>query len=251
MTFTWLLLAAAGFGAGFINAIAGGGSLISFPALLVTGMGTVQANATNTLAIWPGTVSSAWAYRSFIREEKGRAISLGIPSLAGGLVGSIILLNTPEKLFRQVVPWLIFFACGLLLAQGRVARLVASRRGGEAAHVPWGLWVMQFLISVYGGYFGAGIGILMLAAMGIFLPDAVQHANGLKVLFSLLINGIAAIYFLAVGAASLPEAALMAGAALFGGWVGALVAQRLPARLFRGVVVAYGFVVGMKLLLGS
>jgi uncharacterized membrane protein YfcA len=244
----WLLLAAAGFGAGFVNAIAGGGSLLSFPALLVTGMPSVTANATNTLAIWPGSVSSVFAYRTFILEERRNATTLAVPSLLGGLAGSIILLKTPESVFDAVVPWLIFFACALLMVQTRVARLVASRRGEAGAGTPWGLWAAQFLISVYGGYFGAGMGILMLAAMGIFLPDAVQHANGLKVLFGLLINGIAAVYFLVVGAARLPEAAFMAVAALAGGWVGAQVAQRLPARVFRAAVVIYGFAIGLKLL---
>jgi uncharacterized membrane protein YfcA len=243
-----LVLAVAGFVAGLINAVAGGGSLVSFPALLLTGMPAVAANATNTLAVWPGSVSSTWAYRGFIVEERRRATALAIPSLVGGLLGSIVLLHTPEKAFRAIVPWLILFACGLLLAQARVARLVASRRGAAETHVPWGLWVTQFLISVYGGYFGAGIGILMLAAMGIFLPDAVQRANGLKVLFAGLINGISAVYFLAVGAAWLPQAALMAVCALAGGWVGAHVAQRLPARVFRAVVVVYGVVIALKLL---
>jgi uncharacterized membrane protein YfcA len=244
----WLVLAVAGFVAGLINAVAGGGSLVSFPALLLTGMPAVAANATNTLAVWPGSVSSTWAYRDFIAQERRRAIALAIPSLLGGLAGSWILLHTSERVFRSVVPWLILFACVLLAGQTRVAQIVASRRGESDPHVPPALWVAQFLISVYGGYFGAGIGILMLAAMGIFLPGALQRANGLKVLFAGLINGIAAVYFLAVGAARLPEAALMAVCALAGGWVGAHVAQRLPARVFRAVVVSYGVVVALKLL---
>jgi uncharacterized membrane protein YfcA len=244
----WLVLGVAGFVAGLINAVAGGGSLVSFPALLLTGMPAVAANATNTLAVWPGSASSAWAYRGVIGEERRRATTLAIPSLVGGLAGSWILLHTSERVFRSVVPWLILFACALLLAQGRVASFLASRRGASARHVPPALWIAQLLISVYGGYFGAGIGILMLAAMGIFLPDSLQRANGLKVLFAGLINGISAVYFLAVGAARLPEAALMAACALAGGWAGAHVAQRLPARVFRAVVVSYGVVVALKLL---
>lgn len=245
---TWLLLAGAGFAAGVVNAIAGGGSLISFPALLLTGMPSVAANATNTVAIWPGTISSVLAYRRFIGEERRRAAVLALPSLVGGLIGSIVLIHTPETVFDAVVPWLILFACGLLAVQQRVAALITSRRSGDARRVPWELWASQFLISIYGGYFGAGIGILMLAAMGIFLPDAFQHANALKVLFSSLINGIAAVYFLGIGAADLPSAAVMAAAALAGGWVGAHVAQRLPARVFRIVVIAYGVLFAAKLL---
>ena len=244
----WLLLAGAAFAAGVVNAIAGGGSLLSFPALLLTGMPPVAANATNTVAIWPGTVSSTWAYRKLISEERRRAVILSVPSLLGGLAGSVLLLHTPEKAFKAVVPWLILFAAGLLALQGPVARWVARRIPMTGDRVPAPLWVAQFLISIYGGYFGAGIGILMLAAMAIFLPDTLQHANALKVLFSLLINGIAALYFLLAGAVHLPEAGLMAVTSVVGGYVGAHVAQRLPAWLLRYSVIAYAVVVAGKLL---
>ncbi len=245
----WILLAVAAFGAGVVNAIAGGGSLLSFPALLFTGMPSVAANATNTVAIWPGTLSSTWAYRKYIGEERRRAIVLAFPSLAGGLAGSVLLLNTPEKAFDVVVPWLILFAAGLLALQGPVARWVARRIPMTGDRVPAPLWVAQFLISVYGGYFGAGIGILMLAAMAIFLPDTLQHANALKVLFAMLINGIAAVYFLAAGAVHLPEAGLMMVASVIGGLAGAHLAQRLPAAVMRWSVVAYALVVAGRLFL--
>lgn len=244
----WLVLALAGFVAGIINAIAGGGSLVSFPALLLTGVPPVIANATNTVAIWPGTLSSVWAYREYVKDERHRAVILAWPSLIGGLAGSIILLHTSERAFRAIVPWLILFACALMLLQGPVSRLVVRRAAEGAHHVPPSLWVAQLLISVYGGYFGAGIGILMLAATAIFMPDSLQHANGLKVLFAMLINGIAAIYFLAVGATDLPAAGLMAVAALAGGYAGARLAQRLPPPLMRGAVVAYGVAIALYLL---
>lgn len=235
----WLILAVAGFAAGVVNAIAGGGSLLSFPALLLTGMPSVAANATNTLAVWPGSLSSVWAYRTYIREERHRARTLGLPSLLGGLAGSVLLLSTSEKAFNASVPWLILFACALLAMQGRVAQLVA-RTASENGMLPVGLWLSQFLISVYGGYFGAGMGILMLAAMAIFLPSSLQHANALKVLCAMLINGIAAVYFLFQNAARLPEAGLMAVASIIGGYVGARLAQRLPATLMRASVIVYG-----------
>jgi uncharacterized membrane protein YfcA len=245
---SWIILAVAGFVAGVINAIAGGGSLVSFPALMLTGMPPVAANATNTLAIWPGTLSSVWAYRKWIGEEGRRARILAWPSLAGGLLGSVILLHTPERAFRAVVPWLILFACGLLAMQGPVARFVARRTPATGSSVPPALWATQFLIAIYGGYFGAGIGILMLAGMAIFLPDTIQHANALKVLFSMLINGIAAVYFLGMGAAHLPEAGLMAVTSLAGGYAGAHLAQRMPALLMRIVVIAFGLAVAIQLL---
>ncbi len=247
---TFALLVAAGFAAGVINAIAGGGSLISFPALMYAGMGSVTANATNTVAIWPGTASSVFAYRDFLAGERHRAVVLSIPSAVGGLLGSWILLHTPERAFNAVVPWLILFACGLLSAQGPVARWVARRTGSSPARVPPALVVSQFLISVYGGYFGAGIGILMLSAMAIFIPHGLQTANALKVLFSCFINGISAVYFLVMGAARLREAAVMMAASLAGGWAGAHLAKRLPARVMRIAVVTYGVGVALKMLVG-
>jgi uncharacterized membrane protein YfcA len=243
----WLMLAAAGFIAGAINAVAGGGSLVSFPALLLTGMPAVAANATNAIAVWPGSLTSMLAYRTHLREERRIAAILTWPSLLGGLLGSYVLLHTSEQLFRAVVPWLILFACALLAVQDTVARWFARGRERMRDRVPAVLWIGQFLISIYGGYFGAGMGILMLAAMAIVLPSSLQHANALKVFFAVLINGSAAIYFLAIGAARLPEAACMAAAALAGGYAGARVAQRLPARMLRVVVIAYGVCVAARL----
>jgi uncharacterized membrane protein YfcA len=245
---TWVWLGLAGFAAGVVNAIAGGGSLISFPALLHTGMGAVVANATNTVAVWPGSLTSVVAYRRQIEEESHRAKVLAWPSLAGGLAGSWLLLHTSERAFNAVVPWLILFACALLASQGPVARWVSERTASSATVVPPTLVVAQFLIAVYGGYFGAGIGILMLAAMAIFIPHGLQAANALKVLFATLINGIAAIYFILMGAVRPPEAAWMAATSIAGGWVGARVAQRLPARVMRLLVITFGVSVAVRLL---
>jgi uncharacterized membrane protein YfcA len=243
----WLVLVAAGFGAGVVNAIAGGGSLLSFPALLLTGMGSVAANATNTLAVWPGTVSSAWAYRKLIGEERRRTILLALPSAIGGLLGSWVLLHTSEKAFDRIVPWLILFACALVAFQTRIGKFVQAHRA-QGEGVPPALWVTQLLVSFYGGYFGAGMGIVMLATMGILLPSSLQHANGLKLACSLVINGVAALYFLGKGTASLPHAALMAVASIAGGWFGAHLAQRLPAPVMRAVVVCYGVVLAFALM---
>jgi len=169
-------------------------------------MGSVAANATNTLAVWPGTVASTWAYRGHILDERRRGLILTLPSAVGGLLGSWVLLNTPEKAFNAVVPWLILLACALITFQNTIARFVRSHRAQGEGRVPAALWVAQLLVSFYGGYFGAGMGIIMLAFMGILLPTSLQHANGLKLLFSVVINGVAAVYFLVAGAASLPHA---------------------------------------------
>jgi len=243
-----LVLVAAGFGAGVVNAIAGGGSLLSFPALLLTGMGSVAPNATNTLAVWPGTVASAWAYRGFIREEKRRAVLLALPSALGGLAGSWVLLNTEEKLFNQVVPWLILFACALVAFQVPIGRFVKAHKAQGAGTVPVALWAVQLVVSFYGGYFGAGMGIVMLATMGILLPSSLQHANGLKLSCALVINGVAAVYFLGMGSADLKYATLMAAASIVGGWAGARLAQRLPARVMRVAIVCYGVVLALALM---
>jgi uncharacterized membrane protein YfcA len=243
-----LVLVAAGFGAGVVNAVAGGGSLLSFPALLLTGIGSVAANATNTLAVWPGTVSSAWAYRGFIKEEKRRALLLALPSALGGLAGSWVLLNTEERLFNRVVPWLILFACALVAFQVPIGRFVRAHKAEGADQVPVALWVVQLVVSFYGGYFGAGMGIVMLATMGILLPSSLQHANGLKLACSLVINGVAAVYFLGMGSADLKYAALMAAASIGGGWAGAHLAQRLPANVMRVAVVSYGVVLALALM---
>ncbi len=240
------LLVASAAAAGIVNAVAGGGTLLTFPALLAIGVPAVAANATNTVALFPGQLASSLAYKAHIADERRRALALAVPSLAGGIIGAFLLLSLPERSFRAAVPWLIVFACLVLALQGQLKRLVSRVR--HANH-PAALWIAQLFIAIYGGYFGAGIGILMLAAMGILLPSSLQHANALKVLFSLLINAIAAAIFVAMGAVRAPEAALMAAASIAGGFVGARLAQRLPPAGMRGFAIAVGLFAAGKLLL--
>jgi uncharacterized membrane protein YfcA len=245
-----LILSGAGFLAGVINAVAGGGSLVSFPALLLTGMPSIAANATNTIAVWPGCLSSAWAYRECLGAQRKRAMILIWPSLIGALIGSAIVFQSSERVFKSVVPWLVLLACVLLAFQSRLARLIGTHvESGAEESVPWALWFIQFAIAIYGGYFGAGIGIMMLAALAVLIPGSSQHANALKVLMSGLINGMAAVYFLAVGAAHLTEAAIMAVSAIAGGYTGARLAKRLPATPMRAAVIVYGTAMALKMLL--
>jgi uncharacterized membrane protein YfcA len=239
-------LAVAAAAAGIVNAIAGGGTLITFPALITTGVSPVAANATNTVALFPGQLASSFAYKTHIQEERRRALVLAIPSLIGGGLGAWLLFALPERAFERAVPWLIVFACVVLALQGQLKRLVANVR--HASH-PAALWFAQLLISIYGGYFGAGIGILMLAAMGIMLPSSIQHANALKVLFSLLINATAAVYFFAMGSVRGPEAVLMAAASIAGGFLGARLAQRLKPTSMRGFAIAVGLFAAGKMFL--
>jgi len=242
---------AAAFFAGAINSVAGGGTLLTFPALVWLGLPSTTANATSTVAIWPGSLTSSWAYRRQLRENRQRVWILSLPSLLGGIAGAALLLNTPEKLFRFIVPYLILLACGLLMAQEPIGRWMTARAETHPRKHAVALWLTQFAIAVYGGYFGAGIGILMLAAMAIFLPEDLQAANGMKNFFAVLINGIAAFYFIVAGAAVLHVAAIMVGAAILGGFVGARTAQRLSPRLLRAVVVAFGLIVAVRLMLQS
>jgi uncharacterized membrane protein YfcA len=241
-----VLVTAAAAAAGLVNAVAGGGTLLSFPSLIVAGLSPVSANVTSTVALWPGQLSSVWAYRRHVHDERRRAVVLGVPAIAGGAIGALLLLALPEKAFELVVPWLILFACALLALQGPIRRAVGHHAAGNH---PVALWIIQLLISIYGGYFGAGIGILMLAAMGILLPSSMQHANALKVLFALLSNGTGVLLFALSGKVDFRIAALMAVASLAGGWLGAHVAQRLPPAGMRAFAIAVGLFAAGKFLL--
>lgn len=244
----WFSILAA-FGAGFVNAIAGGGTLLTFPALLYSGMSSITANATSNCAIWPGSVMSSWTYRRKLSDNRARVRMMVLPSLVGGLAGAMLLFNTPERVFRFIVPFLILLACGLLLVNEPIGRWMNARAASHPRKHAAALWLCQFAIALYGGYFGAGIGILMLAAMAIFLPEDLQAANAMKNFFAVLINGIAAVYFVVVGAAVLKVALVMAVAAIAGGFVGAHTAQRMSPRLLRGAVVVFGVFVAVHLMI--
>ncbi|HVM60040.1 MAG TPA: sulfite exporter TauE/SafE family protein [Verrucomicrobiae bacterium] len=238
----------AAFGAGFVNAVAGGGTLLTFPALLYSGLSSIAANATSTVAIWPGSVTSSWAYRQQLSANRARVGILAVPSLLGGLTGAILLLNTPESVFRYIVPYLILLACALLMLNEPIGRWMSKRAEAHPKKHAAALWLCQFAIGVYGGYFGAGIGILMLAAMAIFLPEDLQAANGMKNFLAMLINGIASVYFVVKGMAILGIALAMVLAAIAGGFVGAKTAQRMSPRLLRGAVVVFGVIVAVHLI---
>lgn len=237
--------------AGAVNAVAGGGTLITFPSLLAAGLPARVANMTSTVAIWPGTVGGSLAYRKEIRERTTRLKMLLVPSVAGGLTGAVLLLLSSEQVFKAVVPFLIIFASLVLAANSRLSRL-AARAGIAAeheAHVPAGMFITMFFIGIYGGYFGAGIGILMLAGISILAPDDLQHANAVKGLLGLLINFTAVVVFSFSGQVQWVPAAVMAVCSIVGGYAGVAVARRLNANLLRGVIVAWGLFMGFRLLL--
>ena len=243
-----LLLAA--FTAGAINAVAGGGSLISFPALLAFGYPSKTANVTNTVALWPGYAAGSVGYRTELGRQRTRLIALAAPSVLGALAGSVILLSTPQSAFDVIVPFLILFACALMAFQDRLAAFAQTHRLASrgADHVPLPLLASTFVLAIYGAYFGAGLGILTLAFLSILLPDDIQHSNALKGMLSLIINAIAVVYFALFGPVEWAPAAVMAAGAMAGGYLGVGVARRLGRQWLRISVIAYGLVVVVVLL---
>lgn len=247
---TGVLFAAAAV-AGIINSVAGGGTLVSFPALVFCGVPTVLANATSTVALLPGAASSLWAYRRQFAVQKRWAWRLGLPSLLGGLLGAVLLLKTGEVRFKALVPYLILFATVLFTFQPSVSRwLRLEAEVFQRSHhgVVFAL-AFQFCVAIYGGYFGAGIGILMLAALGVLGQNNIHEMNALKVLLALLINAIAAFYFVGAGSVLWTEALTMAAGALAGGYAGARLALRLGPPLVRAFVSTVGFFVAFYFLL--
>lgn len=227
----------------------GRGTLVSFPALIWLGLGSVTANATSTVAIWPGTVGSAWGYRRELREAEPRFLALIVPSLAGGLLGAFLLEHTPTSTFDRLVPYLILFATLLFMAQESIQRMIGSGRADRHESGSWftGAMLFQFAVGLYGGYFGAGIGILMLAALSIMGLSDIHEMNSLKVVFGGSVNGIAAAYFIWARMVYWPYVVLMAVAAIAGGYGGAGVARKLGRTAVRRIVIAIGFGMAISL----
>ncbi|MCI0573535.1 MAG: sulfite exporter TauE/SafE family protein [Myxococcaceae bacterium] len=232
------LLVLAGLGAGALNAVAGGGSFLSFPALLVTGLSSLQANATSTVALWPGSLASALGYRRELREHPGPLRALAPVSLLGGLFGALLLVRTPEALFNVLVPFLLLTAT---LAFTFGDRLRRGLPGGGALPQPLALGLM-LPIAMYGGYFGGGLGMMVLAALTLLGMDHVHRMNGVKAVLGAAINGVAVGTFLAAGlVAWLPALLTMVGAVV-GGYGGAALARRLPIQWVRRGVIVVGWV---------
>jgi uncharacterized membrane protein YfcA len=235
----------AGVIAGAINSIAGGGTLISFPALLWIGRDPIVANATNTVAIWPGSLAGAYGFRHELSTVRRWLLLLMVPSLAGGIIGSWLLLRTPSSTFERLVPLLILAATLLLAAQEMI-----TRRLGALAHAhenPTRGWIafvflFQLVVGLYGGYFGAGMGILMLAALGLIGLTDLHQMNGLKNILAVCINGIAAIYFALQDKVVWGDVAVMMAGTIIGGYAGARVARRLGRKFVRRAVVVIGLV---------
>lgn len=241
--------------AGALNSVAGGGSFITFPSLVFAGVPQLNANATNAVALWPGTVASVGAYRhEFGNVSRRLLITLGITSFIGGILGSILLLLTPETTFRVLVPFLLLFATLLFTFSPSITAWVRKQRAKIAStasddSTQSGTWtrlipgiVIQLIIATYGGYFGGGIGIMMLAMLGFLGLQNIHQMNALKTLFATLINGITAILLSIAGIVYWPQAVLMAVGASIGGYFGAYFARRIAPSAIRQFVIVVGFV---------
>jgi hypothetical protein len=232
---------AAGVFAGGINTVVGSGTLVTFPVLLAIGYPPVVANVTNTVGLVPGSVSGAIGYREELSGQRPRVLRLGVASVLGGITGAILLLELPEDAFEAIVPVLIAIALVLVVAQPRLSRMVVERRTRARPHGGPLLWTGIFGTGVYGGYFGAAQGIILLALMGIAIPDEdLQRLNALKNVLAALVNGVAAVLFIVLADVAWAPALLLAAGAVVGGQLGAKVGRRLSPALLRGVIVAVG-----------
>ncbi|PYP85135.1 MAG: sulfite exporter TauE/SafE family protein [Blastocatellia bacterium AA13] len=238
----------AGFVAGMINSVAGGGTLLTFPILVWLGRAPIPANATNAVAICPGSFASMIGFRREIRDSRRWLLLLGLPSAAGAVVGAILLLRTPPATFETLVPLLILGATILFAAQEPLIRLLRLDPESPRSNAWWaGAIVFQFFVALYGGYFGAGMGILMLAALALLGLTDIHRMNGLKNFFAACINGVAAIYFIWRGSIIWPDAIVMIVGTIAGGYGGAGIARRLGRGFVRRAVVFIGLAMTLSL----
>lgn len=260
--------------AGALNSVAGGGSFISFPTLLFTGVPSIAANATNTVALWPGSLASIPPYRKDLTHERRELVIFSVVSVIGGVLGAIILLGTPQSLFSAMVPWLLLIATLIFAFGNNVAQWLRQRRAqaqdatagasvavagetadededqgaeGSITNISRGalitVLVIQFVISLYGGFFGGGIGIMMLAGFALLGMRNIHAMNALKVVLASIINGVAIIAFAIAGKIFWPQALLMVVGSVIGGYGGAALAHLVPPKYVRWFAIAVGLII--------
>jgi uncharacterized membrane protein YfcA len=236
--------------AGGVNAIAGGGTLISFPALLATGQSALSANITSTVALVWGWAGGSVAYRTELAGQRARVLRLSVPALVGGVAGAFLLLETPVQSFRTVVPYLVLLACALLAAQPFLAKLLARTRGAHERITP-DVYIVVLIGGIYGSYFGAGLGVALLALLGLLLADDLQRINALKGPLGFVVNIAGAAVFLASGRVHWVHAGILAVAAFIGATISVRFARRLSPEILRYTVVLLGVVVAAVLIVRS
>lgn len=261
---TEIMVGAAGFGAAMMNAIAGGGTMLTFPALLAAGLPPVLANTTSTVALGVGMPGGVWTFRRHLPAVSGWIVPLGVVSVLGGVAGGMLLLALPSEVFSAIVPWLLLLATALFVLneplvrwlQGRQAALLAGsgktpgvptdlKAAELSAPRPWGI-AFQALVGLYGGYFGAGIGIMMLASLSLLGLRDINRLNALKALLALLVNSASIVYFIARGYVHWPLALCLMAGSIPGSIVGARLAQRIPARWVRLIAAVIGVSIAMS-----
>ncbi len=253
---TWLDLLAllsAGAAAGLINTVVGSGTLITFPTLLALGVPPVIANVSNTVGLAPGSLSGAWATRQGLSGQRQRVLWLGVASFLGGIVGALLLLSLPSAAFDAIVPVLIGIGCLLVVLQPFISRRLAIRRArlgadGGSVHGPILLWLAVAVVGVYGGYFGAAQGVLLIAILGIGLSESLQRVNAIKNVLAMIANAIAGVVFVIVSEVNWPAAIAIAIGSVLGAQVGGRVGRKLPATIYRVIIVVVGIAAIVSLL---
>ena len=246
-----VLIALAGVAAGTINTVVGSGTLITFPTLLAFGVPPVTANVSNTVGLVPGSMSGVFGYRRELAGQGARVLRLGTASLLGGVAGALLLLRLPSSAFDAIVPALIALGVVLVVLGPRIQRSVAARaesRGGIPDHGVWWVWPAVAAAGVYGGYFGAAQGVLLMAILGIGVADSMQRHTATKNVLALIVNAVAALVFIVVADIDWTVAGLIAIGSVIGGQIGATVGRRLPPVLLRAVIATVGCVALVALL---
>jgi uncharacterized membrane protein YfcA len=250
-----LLLLFTAFIGGTLNSVAGGGSFFTFPALVFTGIPAIPANATSTVALWPGSVASVGAYREELRNQnRTLLILLSVTSLIGGVLGAILLLKTPSSVFQLLLPYLLLLATLLFTFSPTITARLHVRKLEQGSLTPKSLfWIsfIQFVIAIYGGYFGGGIGIMMLATLAVLGMKNIHVMNAIKTVLASFINGVAVVTFIIAGAVFWPQALLMIVGAIIGGYAGAYYARKLDPRFVRIFVIVVGFVMTIVFFIKS
>lgn len=243
-----LLLFFAAFFAGAINSVAGGGTLLTFPTLLSIGIPPIAANATSTVALVPGSFAAFWGYRDEMKGSRAEVVTFAVPSLVGGLIGALFVHRVGDDAFSRAVPWLIFTATALFAVQPFVKRWIERAAPHDPKRRAPFTMAFQLLVAIYGGFFGAGMGILMLAALGFLGVRGIHRMNGVKNFAAVCINGVASVTFVLLGRVMWRPAALMAVGAILGGVLGAGAAKKLGEANVRRLVIAIGVAIGLWML---
>lgn len=251
-----LAILGAGLGAGLVITAIGAGSLVSFPILLAVGLPPVVANVTNTVGLVPGNVTGTWGYRHELAGKRGLVVGVAATTAVGAVAGAVLLLVLPSESFARLAPWLILLASTLVAVQPLISgalRRRAARLGvvprGPRERLPGPLAAVASVVGVYGGYFGAGQGVMLVAFLALGLGERLQTVNALKNLAVLVANVVATVVFVWIAPVDWRAAGLLALGSVVGGWLGAIVGRRLPGPVFRALVVVFGLVVSVRLLL--